>query len=376
MEKRTRFLAAARCQPVDRPPVWLMRQAGRYLPEYRELRARHSFLECCKTSALCAEITLQPLARLDVDAVIIFQDILTPLEPLGVELHIGDGGPRIGNPVQSWADLERLREVDLGEEMAFVGEAHREIRRRVGEGVAQIGFCGAPYTVATYLVEGATTKDHKIIKRMRWTDPALFTAVLTRLADGMASYLAMQAAAGADALMVFDTWASDLTGPDFQEFAIPAVQRVIDGVRKATDVPVIYFPRGINGYWPEALASGADVLGFDHGIDLGQVRDALGAAPPALQGNLDPHSLYGPPEAIAGEVARIHASMKGQPGHIFNLGHGILPDVPVEGAQAFVQAVKALGRLTPDQPSTQGVLSGRGETETSVAGATGQGGGA
>lgn len=354
MDKRSRFLAAARCQPVDRPPVWLMRQAGRYLPEYRELRAQHSFLECCKTPALCAEITLQPLARLDVDAVIIFQDILTPLEPYGITLHIGDGGPRIDNPVRTWADLEQLTQVDLGVEVGFVGEAHREIRRRMGAEVAQIGFCGAPYTIATYLVEGTATKDHKIIKRLRYEDPALFSAILQRLAEGMASYLAMQAEAGADALMIFDTWAGDLGPHDFRDLAIPAVQRLIDLVRQRTDVPLIYFPRAINGFWPEALASGAEVLGFDHGIDLGQVRDTLGPAPPALQGNLDPHCLYGPPETIAAEVARIHASMHGKPGHIFNLGHGILPDIPVESAQTFVRAVQALAHL---EPSAAGVAA-------------------
>ncbi|MEO7994946.1 MAG: uroporphyrinogen decarboxylase family protein, partial [bacterium] len=238
--------------------------------------------------ALCAEISTQPLKVLDVDAVIIFQDILTPLEPLDIRLEIGDGGPKLGRPVRTWDDFHGLPKADLGTEMGFVGEAHKLIRSQIGPDTALIGFCGAPYTLATYLVEGVTTKDHRQIKRLRWEDPLLFNALLQKLAEYMVPYLVMQARAG------------------------------------------------------------ADVIGFDHGIDLASVRKATGPAP-ALQGNLDPSALYAPESTITDAVRWIHRSLMGQPGHVFNLGHGILPDTPVSGAQHFVRAVQRLAELPPQQ---------------------------
>lgn len=346
MNKRERLLAAARCQPVDRPPVWLMRQAGRYLPEYRALRAEHEFLTCCKTPVLCRDISVQPLDRLDVDAVIIFQDILTPLEPLGIELRIGDGGPRILNPVRTSADLAALASVDLATAMGFVGEAHQAIRTRIGEEVGLIGFCGAPFTLATYLVEGEGGKEHRTLRRMRHQEPALFRALLQRLAEAMVPYLAMQAEAGANVLMLFDTWAGELPPADFRAFVVPVMQEMIQELRGRTGAPLVYFPRGIGGYWAETLPVGADVYGIDYGQDLAALRLSLGPGP-ALQGNLDPALLYGPAEEIQRAVQDLHEGMGGAPGHIFNLGHGILRDTPVEGAQAFVQAVQQLRTSAP-----------------------------
>jgi len=341
MQKRERLLAATRCEPVDRPPVWLMRQAGRYLPEYRALREQHDFLTCCKTPTLCRDLSVQPLERLDVDAVIIFQDILTPLEPLGIELKIGDGGPKILNPVRTAEDLARLPQVDLGVAMGFVGEAHQAIRAHIGEAVGLIGFCGAPFTLATYLVEGEGGKEHRTLRRMRYENPGLFRSLLERLGEAMVPYLAMQAAAGADVLMIFDTWAGELTPGDFREFVVPVVKQMISELRTQTDAPLIYFPRGIGGYWSDTLAVGADAYGIDYGVDLPGLRRAIGPTP-ALQGNLDPAVLYGPTEDIQRAVESLHEGMGAAPGHIFNLGHGILRDTPVTGAQSFVKAVQGL----------------------------------
>lgn len=346
MHKRARLLAATRCEPVDRPPVWLMRQAGRYLPEYRALREQHSFLECCKTPTLCRDLSVQPLDRLDVDAVIIFQDILTPLEPLGIVLKIGDGGPKILNPVRTAEDLARLPDVDLGDAMGFVGEAHEAIRAHIGESVGLIGFCGAPFTLATYLVEGEGGKEHRTLRRMRYQDPSLFRSLLQRLGEAMVPYLAMQAQAGADVLMIFDTWAGELTPADFREFVVPVVSTMIAELRIRTNAPLIYFPRGIGGYWNDTLAVDAGAYGIDYGIDLPALRRSIGPTP-ALQGNLDPALLYGPHEDIQRAVESLHEGLGSAPGHIFNLGHGILRDTPVEGAQAFVKAVQGLRTRTP-----------------------------
>lgn len=340
MTSRQRFVAAARCEAVDRPPVWLMRQAGRYLEEYQAVRKDHDFLTMCRTPALAAEVTLQPLRRYDMDAAVIFSDILVVPEAMGQEVTYPEGGPKLAPMIRSAADLASLKTFDPSVSLDYVAEALRLVRADFGDEKALLGFAGAPYTLATYMVEGGGSKHQTETKRLAFTDPALLDALLERLADAVAAFLRVQIEAGADAVQIFDTWAGDLAPPEFARIALAPAKRVVDALSD-TGTPVIYYVNGIAAHLEAAASTGAQVLGIDWRMDLGEVRRRLGPGI-ALQGNLDPLALLAPPAEIRARVRAIHDSLEGTGGHIFNLGHGILPFIPVEGVGAFVDAVKEL----------------------------------
>ncbi len=340
MNSRERFLAACNRQPVDRPPVWVMRQAGRYLPEYLEVRAKHGFLEVCRSPELVTEVTLQPLRRFDMDAAIIFSDILVVPEAMGQEVTYPQGGPRLAPPIRKASDLARIRECEPEKDLAYVAEALVAMRRAMGDDRALLGFAGAPYTLATYMVEGGGSKHQEQTKRLALTEPGLIDELLERLADAVARFLRLQIEAGADAVQLFDTWAGDLSPVDFERLALKPAQRVIARLADL-DVPVIYFMNGIAPHLEAAATCGATALGIDWRLDLAEARRRTGGRL-ALQGNLDPLVLSGPVSGIRERVRAIHQSLEGAPGHIFNLGHGVLPSTPVEGVAAFVDAVHEL----------------------------------
>lgn len=334
------FLRACRRQPVERPPVWMMRQAGRYLPEYRAVRARADFLTMVRTPELAAEVTLQPVDILGVDAAIVFSDILVVPEAMGMALSVEEGtGPRFHQPIGSPGDLDRLREVDVADDLAYVLEAIRLSRERLAGRVPLIGFAGAPWTLMSYMVEGAGTKTFARAKRFLAEHPRAAHALLGRLAAVVGRYLAAQVAAGAQAVQLFDSWAAALGPRDFREFALPYLAEAARPAI-AAGVPVIAFAPGAGWALEEiAGATAAPVIGVDWQTDPGEARHRLASRDVALQGNLDPTWLYAPPEEIRRRT-RAMLDAFGGVGHIANLGHGILPDVPVAHAAAFVDAVK------------------------------------
>lgn len=327
------FLRACRGEAVSRVPVWIMRQAGRYLPEYREIRAKHGFLEVCKTPELAAEVSLQPFRRLSVDAVIVFSDILIPAEAMGLPLELGDAGPNLQSPVRSKAEVERLRIFDPETKTGFLPEAIRRIVKSVGPEVPVLGFAGAPWTLACYMVEGQTRDGFATAKGFLYQEPKTFRELLHRIAHATVPYLKAQIAAGAAAVQLFDTWCGELNLRDYQEFALPAVQEIISEI--SGSVPVIYYTKASKHLLPAAARSGANVLSVDWRVDLGEVRGALGPKI-ALQGNVDPAVLLGPAEKIREVTLDTVSALAGR-GHILNLGHGILPNTPVENAQLFVE---------------------------------------
>ncbi len=335
------LLDAALRHPTPRTPVWMMRQAGRYLPEYRAVRARADFLTLCKTPELAAEVTIQPVDIVGVDAAIIFSDILVVPEAMGMHLVVeeGRGGPRFPEPIRHESQIRALDARGAAEKLRFVYDALSLTRRTLAGRVPLIGFAGAPWTLASYMIEGSGSKDFRVIKTMMCDRPDLLHTLLGRLADAAGDYLAAQIqVGGADIVQIFDTWAGILSKRDFLEFSLPYIARIVDRLRSA-GAPLIVFAKGANSALAELAGTGADALGLDWTMDIGEAREALGGAA-ALQGNFDPVRLYGSPESIRAEVRRILASYGNHPGHIFNLGHGILPDVPVEHAKAFVDAVK------------------------------------
>jgi uroporphyrinogen decarboxylase len=326
------FLGACRGQALPRVPVWMMRQAGRYLPEYRELRAKHAFLEVCKTPDLAAEVSMQPFRRLGVDAIIVFSDILIPAEAMGLPLELGDAGPNLPEPVRSAAAVKKLRNFDPETETRFLMEAIRQIVRTAGPEVPVLGFAAAPWTLACYMVEGRTKEGFAKVKEFLHTEPEVFRELLKRIAQATIGYLRAQIAAGAAAVQLFDTWSGELALPDYKEFALPAVQEVISGVGGA--VPVIYYTKASHHLLPAVAQSGADVLSCDWRVDLAELRATIGPKI-ALQGNLDPAVLFAPQERIRKTTVGILNQLGGV-GHILNLGHGILPGTPVESAQTFI----------------------------------------
>ena len=311
----------------------MMRQAGRYLPEYRKIRAKHGFLEVCKTPQLTVEVSIQPFRRLGVDAVIVFSDILIPAEAMGLQLELGDAGPNLPNPVRSKLDVERLKIFDPETETGFLPEAIRRIVKSVGPEVPVLGFAGAPWTLACYMVEGKTKEGFATVKSFLYYEPKTFRALLQRIAQSTIPYLKAQIAAGATAVQLFDTWCGELNLQDYEDFALPAVQEVIAGL--AGSVPVIYYTKASQHLLPAVARSGANVLSVDWRLDLADVRQALGPKI-ALQGNVDPAVLLGPPDKIREAALGAIASLHGQ-GHILNLGHGILQQTPVENAQLFIE---------------------------------------
>lgn len=329
------FLRACRCEPVERVPVWIMRQAGRYLPEYQAIRKQNTFLTLCKTPELAAAVSLQPLRALEVDAAIIFSDILIVAEAMGMPLDVPDSGPVLGNTIRDESGVRALREFDPDCETKFVGDAIRLLCREAGPEVPVIGFAAAPWTLACYLVEGQTRGDISAIKAMAYSAPLTLHTLLEKIARVTARYLRAQIAAGATAVQLFDTWVGELGRPEFDAFELPALQLLL-GDLSAGATPVILYARG-SAHLLDSLAScGADVLSVDWRTDLAEARQTLGLKI-ALQGNVDPSVLLGPESGVR-EAARDAVEKTGGLGHILNLGHGILPTTPVGNARAFVQA--------------------------------------
>ncbi len=339
-----RLLRALRRQPVDATPVWLMRQAGRYLPEYRATRAQAgSFMQLCQTPELACEVTLQPLARFPLDAAILFSDILTIPDAMGLGLAFSDGeGPQFAHPIRSSADIERLTKPDPEQELRYVMDAVREIRHALHGRVPLIGFAGSPWTLATYMVEGGASKDFARVKGLLYEQPRTLHRLLALLATTVIDYLNAQIAAGAQALMVFDTWGGLLTPRAYQEFSLAYLAQIVAGVN-AEQIPVILFTKGGGAWLPEMAATGCAALGVDWTTDLRRARQQVGAQV-ALQGNLDPAALYAPAPRLRELVAETLADFGGGSGHIFNLGHGVQPGVDPQQVRVLVDAVHELSR--------------------------------
>lgn len=338
-----RFLRALARQPVDRTPVWMMRQAGRYLPEYRETRAQAGdFMSLCRNSSLACEVTLQPLHRYDLDAAILFSDILTIPDAMGLGLHFVPGeGPHFSHPVRTREAIAQLAKPDVARDLGYVTEAVSVIRRELNGSVPLIGFSGSPWTLATYMVEGGPSKDFRHIKGLLYGDPQALHALLAVLADAVTDYLNAQILAGAQAVQLFDTWGGVLTTPAYQEFSLGYMKRIIDGLIKEHEgrqVPAIVFTKQ-GGQWLDAIAnSGCDGVGLDWGTELGLARQQVGDRV-ALQGNLDPNVLFGSREAIRAEVKRSLESFGTGEGHVFNLGHGISQFTPPENVNIMLDAL-------------------------------------
>ena len=340
------FLRACRFEPVERVPVWIMRQAGRYLPEYQAVRVRHSFLEICKTPELAAEVSMQPFRILGVDAIIVFSDILIVAEAMGMPLDVPDSGPVLSNPVRNAESVRRLREFDPETETKFVGNAIRAICREAGPDVPVIGFAAAPWTLACYMIEGRTRGDVSHAKEMLRTQPAVVHDLLARITRATASYLRMQIEAGAAVVQLFDTWAGELTQMEYEEFELPATQMVLESLTKGGEgVPKILFAKGSTHLLESLAKSGADVISVDCQTDLAEARSKLGRRV-ALQGNVDPEILLGT-EVDIRKAAREAVQKTAGLGHILNLGHGILPTTPVANARVFVEAGQTAPIPTP-----------------------------
>ncbi|PPU93087.1 uroporphyrinogen decarboxylase [Xanthomonas albilineans] len=352
MLKNDRLLRALRREPVDQTPVWLMRQAGRYLPEYRATRARAgSFLAMAKTPELACEVTLQPLTRFPLDAAILFSDILTIPDAMGLELYFVEGeGPKFRHPVRDAAAIAQLGVPDMETELRYVMDAVRVIRRELDGSVPLIGFSGSPWTLACYMVEGGGSDNYARIKAMALNDPTALHKLLSVNTDAVIAYLAAQRAAGAQALQVFDTWGGVLSPAMYREFSLPYLQRIAGELARgdgAERTPLILFGKGNAPYLEELAASGAEGVGVDWTIDLADAARRTGGRV-ALQGNLDPAVLYGAPEAIERQVQRVlhsYAEGNGSPdGHVFNLGHGLSPDMQPEHVGALIAAVQRHSR--------------------------------
>ena len=334
------FLAACRREPTSYTPVWLMRQAGRYMEDYRKLRAQHGFLELCKKPDLATEITVTPVQKLQVDAAILFADILLILEPMGVGLEYSKGdGPVLHHPVRSGKDVDGLREFDVETELEYVYEAVKKIRKELKNKVPLVGFAGAPFTLASYLIEGGGSRHYVHTKRLFYSAPEAWKRLMERLAKVTGEYLNCQIAAGAQAVQIFDSWAGCLSPADYEQFVQPYTKAVIDSITPG--VPVINFSTGTAGLLKHVRASGGDVIGLDWRVNLDEGWATVGHDV-AVQGNLDPVSLFASPKEIKNRVAEVLRRAGGRPGHIFNLGHGVLPETPVDHVIAMVEAVHEL----------------------------------
>ncbi|MEQ7918749.1 uroporphyrinogen decarboxylase [Xanthomonas sp. WHRI 1810A] len=341
--KNDRFLRALQKQPVDVTPVWMMRQAGRYLPEYRASRAKAGdFMSLCMNPEFACEVTLQPLERFPLDAAILFSDILTIPDAMGLGLYFETGeGPRFKKTVTTLAEIEALPIPDAQKDLGYVMDAVSTIRRELNGRVPLIGFSGSPWTLATYMVEGGSSKDHRKSKAMLYENPQAMHLLLDKLAQSVTAYLNGQIMAGAQAVQIFDSWGGSLSDAAYQEFSLAYMQKIVNGLIRENDgrkVPVILFTKG-GGQWLESMAdTGADALGLDWTTPIGDARRRVGNKV-ALQGNMDPSVLYASPQAIRAEVARILKSYGSGTGHVFNLGHGITPEVDPAHAGAFIEAV-------------------------------------
>lgn len=346
--KNDRFLRALMRQPVDTTPIWIMRQAGRYLPEYREVRAQAgSFMNLCKNPDLACEVTLQPLDRFALDAAILFSDILTIPDAMGLGLDFTEGeGPRFAKPVRDAAAIRALGVPDPEQELRYVIDAVRVIRRELNGRVPLIGFSGSPWTLATYMVEGGSSKEFARIKGLMYDDPASMHHLLGVVADSVISYLNAQIEAGAQAVMVFDTWGGNLAHAAYLEFSLAYMQRIVDGLKRENEgrrVPVVLFTKG-GGHWLEAMSeTGCDALGLDWTVDIGKARARVGDKV-ALQGNMDPCVLYASPDRIREQATAVIERFGHGTGHVFNLGHGIHQHINPDHVTVLVDTVHEVGK--------------------------------
>jgi uroporphyrinogen decarboxylase len=334
----SRFLDACRRRPTDVRPVWFMRQAGRYLKQYREVRARHGILEICKRPDLAATVTLQPVEYLDVDAAIIFADLLLPVEPMGLKLRFVSGeGPVIENPVRTSEDIDALS-ISNTDELGYVAEAIQLVTRALAGRVPVIGFVGAPFTIASYMIEGGASRTFLTTKRMMYSDEALWRRLMGKLVDVLGPFALLQVTAGARAIQVFDTWAGALGPDDYARYVAPYSRALIERIR-SSGVPVIHFGTGTGGFFRELHAAGGDVLGIDWRVNIDQAWMDISYRA-AIQGNLDPAVLFAPLPELRMRVHELLKRTGTRPGHIFNLGHGILPETPQANVKAVVEFVR------------------------------------
>ncbi len=333
-----RFLRACRRETVDRTPVWFMRQAGRYMAEYRDLRQNYSLLDLCRTPELATEVTLQPLRRIDVDAAILFSDLLLPLDPMGIPFDFVKGeGPAIERPIRTGADIDRVQVIDPRDALPFTFDAIRSIKRELAGRVPLIGFAGAPFTLASYAIEGGHSTNFALTKSLMYGDPAAWHRLAGKLADVVADYLVAQIDAGVDAVQVFDSWVGALHADDYREFALPHTRRIFDTI-SGRGVPTIHFGVATASILHVMREAGGDVLGADWRIPLDEAWERIGADR-GIQGNLDPTLLLGPRDRLLAGAAEVLTRANRRPGHIFNLGHGILPSTPIENVQALARFV-------------------------------------
>ena len=335
------LVRALRGEPVETTPIWLMRQAGRYLPEYRRVRSQFDFLTVCKTPDLAVEVTLQPIRRFGFDGAILFSDILIPIEAMGLQVRFNPG-PEVDAPVRTAKDVQSLRRPDPTVELSFVLETLRLLRRELPPGVALIGFAGGPFTMAAYIVEGESSKDFLLLKSLMYREPLLYHALMEKLSLVVSDYLSAQIQAGAQAVQLFDTWSGILSPRDYREFVLPHVRRIVERV-KTPGVPFILFGVGTAGLLEIMVETGADVLGIDWRTSMKDARRRLGPNLP-LQGNLEPAVLYAPFEIIRERAREIMEDVGPQSAHVFNLGHGITPETPVEAVSELVRYVHEDGR--------------------------------
>ncbi|HUL00290.1 MAG TPA: uroporphyrinogen decarboxylase [Nitrospirota bacterium] len=342
MSRADRFLKACRRAPVDCTPIWIMRQAGRYLPEYREIRSKYSFLEMCKIPEIAAEVTLQPIRRFEVDAAIIFADILLPLEPMGLSLEFADGGgPVIHSPIRSIADVHRLRPIDAAEQLDYLMNAIKLVIKEINGKVPLIGFSGAPFTLASYIIEGGSSKNYEYTKKLMFTEPATWHKLLDYLTANIINYLNAQIDAGVQAVQLFDSWVGTLSPTDYREFIFPHQKHVIAGINKT--VPLIHFAHGATHLLGMVAEAGGDVIGLDWRCDLDIAWKHVGYDK-GVQGNLDPLALFGTKTFIRKRTKEILDRAGNRNGHIMNLGHGILQQTSVENAADFIDATHELSR--------------------------------
>ncbi len=340
MSRADRFLKACKKESVDCTPVWIMRQAGRYLEEYRAVRAKHSFIEVCKTPELVVEITLQPIRRFELDAAIIFADILLPLEKMGIDFEFTKGdGPQINNTVRTRADVVKMRAIDPMGEMAYLMDAIRMVKRELNGRVPLIGFSGAPFTLASYITEGGGSRNYVFTKSLMYREPDTWHLLMEKLTDMVIVYLNDQIKAGVQAVQVFDSWVGCLSSADYREFVLPHQKRLLASLNAS--VPRVHFAFGASHLLSLIKEAGGDVLGLDWRTDVGEAWKALDYGP-AIQGNLDPVALHGSREYIERRVREILERVGGRNGHIFNLGHGILPTAPTDNVQYMIDLVHEL----------------------------------
>jgi uroporphyrinogen decarboxylase len=343
----SRFLRACLRQPVDCTPVWFLRQAGRYMPEYQAVRRVHTLIEICKRPELAAEVSITAAEKLDVDAAIIFADLLLPLEPMGLDFEFQAGeGPKVHRPIRSAADIGALR-TDRTADLGYVAEAISRVVAHFGDRMGMIGFCGAPFTLASYMIEGGGSRNYIETKRLMYADPAAWQALMEKLTTVLVEYSAQQVKAGADVIQIFDSWAGALSVTDYREYVLPITQSMVRQVQ-AQGVPVIYFGVDTATLLPSMRETGADVIGLDWRIPLNVGRQAVGEHC-AVQGNLDPIALFAPEATLRARVEEVLRQAGGSPGHIFNVGHGIVPTTPVENVQHVVRWVREICAQMKDE---------------------------